>query len=176
MLNLVQVTDAQDLPPVWDALARASKNQQLLVLQRAFDGTAEEMGLRAPTIATPSLVKLVLALGFRMESRDNLTTGLHPFVLGQHTATVRKFLRGQAGRYAMVASGTGAPSLADVEILSAPDGVTLPRNFSMARGQWLRTRLIAATCFGVDHNASEGLQIFGEELSARETELEEYIP
>ena len=76
----------------------------------------------------------------------------------------------------MVASGTGAPSLADVEILSAPDGVTLPRNFSMSHGQCLRTRLIIATCFGVDHNASEGLQNFGEELLARETELEEYIP
>ena len=107
-----------------------------------------------------------------MESRYNLTTGIHPFVLGQHTATVRKFLRGQADRYAMVASGTGAPSLADVEILSAPDGVTLPRNFSMARGQWMRTRLIVGTCFGMDHNASEGLREFGEELSARETELE----
>ena len=134
------------------------------------------MGLCAPTIATPSLLKLVLALGFRMESRDYLTTGIHPFVLGQHTATVRKFLRGQADRYAMVASGTGAFSLADVDILSAPDGVTLPRNFSIARRQWLRTRLIVATCFGVDHNASEGLQNFGEELSALETELEEYIP
>ena len=28
----------------------------------------------------------------------------------------------------------------------------------------------------MDHNASEGLQNFGEELSARETELEEYVP
>ena len=73
---------------------RASKHQHLLVLQRAFDGTAEEMGLHAPTIATTSLLKLVLALGFRMESRDDLTAGLHPFVLGQHTATVRKFLCG----------------------------------------------------------------------------------
>ena len=111
-----------------------------------------------------------------MESRDDLTTGLRPFVLGQHIATVRKFLRGQAGQYAMVASGTGAPLLADVEILSAPDGVTLPRNFTMALGEWLRTRLIVATCFGVDHNASEGLQNFREELSAQETELEKYIP
>ena len=48
LLNLVQVTDAQDLPPVWEDLARASKHQQLLVLQRAFDRTAEEMGLCAP--------------------------------------------------------------------------------------------------------------------------------
>ena len=80
------------------------------------------MGLRTQTIATSSVLKLVLAIGFRMESRDDLTTGLHPFVLGQNTATVRKFLRSQAERFAMVASGAGAPSLADVEILSAPDG------------------------------------------------------
>ena len=46
----------------------------------------------------------------------------------------------------------------------------------MARGQWLRTRLIVATFFGVDHNALEGLKEFGEELLAREKELEEYIP
>ena len=46
----------------------------------------------------------------------------------------------------------------------------------MARGQWLRTRLIVTTCFGVDHNASEGLQNFEAELSERETDLEEYIP
>ena len=76
----------------------------------------------------------------------------------------------------MVASRTGPPSLADVEILLAPNRVTLPHNFSMARGQWLRNRKVVATCFGVDHNASEGLQDFGEELSAQETELEEYIP
>ena len=106
------------------------------------------------------MLKLVLALGFRMESREDLTTGLHPFVLGQHTATVRKFLRGQAYQYSMVASGAGATSLADVEILSAPDGVTLPRNFSMVRGQWLRTWLIVGTCFGVDHNVSKDLNEF----------------
>ena len=111
-----------------------------------------------------------------MESRDDLTTGLHPFVLSQHTATVCKFLCGQVDRYAMVASRTGAPSLADVEILSAPNGVTFPQNFSIARGQWMRTRPIFGTCFGVEHNASEGLREFGKELSARETELEEYPP
>ena len=76
----------------------------------------------------------------------------------------------------MVASGTGSHSLDDVEILSAPDGVTLPRNFSMSRGQWLRMRLIIATCFGIDHNASEGLKEFVEELSSRDKQLEEYIP
>ena len=133
LLNLVQVTDVKYLPPIWESLARASKHQQLLVLQQAFDTAAEDMGLRAPTIATPSMLKLVLALGFSIEIRDDLTTVIHPFVVRQHTVTVRKFLCRQADRYAMVASGAGAPYLADMEILLAPDGVTLPCNFSMAR-------------------------------------------
>ena len=56
-------------------MVRAYKHQQLLVLHQAFDIDVEDMGLRAPTIATPSLLNLVLALGFRMESLDDLTTG-----------------------------------------------------------------------------------------------------
>ena len=69
----------------------------------------------------------------------------------------------------MVASGAGAPSLEDVEILLAPDGMTLQQNLSMARGQWLRTRLIVGTCFSVDHNTSDGSKEFGEEMLMRET-------
>ena len=76
----------------------------------------------------------------------------------------------------MVAPGAGSPSLSDVEILSAHDGVTLPRNFSMACRQWLRTQLIVRTCFGVDHNASDGVKEFCEEMLARETELGDYTP
>ena len=40
----------------------------------------------------------------------------------------------------------------------------------------MRLRIVAGTCFGVDHNATEGLKEFGEEMSARETDLEEYLP
>ena len=54
--------------------------------------------------------------------------------------------------------------------------MVLPHNFSMACGQWLRTRLIVGTSFGIDHNSLEGLREFGKEMSVRETELEEYIP
>ena len=54
--------------------------------------------------------------------------------------------------------------------------MTLPLNFSVARGQWLRTWLIVGTCFGIDHNASECLRDFSKEMSARKTDMEEYIP
>ena len=44
LLNLVQVTDAKDLSPVWEVLARASKHQQhqeLLVLGGPHQGLLE---------------------------------------------------------------------------------------------------------------------------------------
>ena len=90
------MTDSKDLPPVWEALARAMKHQKLIVMQRDLDTAAEDMELSSLTIATPSLLKLVLALGFRTKIRDNLATGLQLFILSQYTAKVRKFLRGQA--------------------------------------------------------------------------------
>ena len=46
----------------------------------------------------------------------------------------------------------------------------------MAFGQWLCTRLIFGACFGMNHNAFEGLKEFGEEMSSWETNLEDYIP
>ena len=36
--------------------------------------------------------------------------------------------------------------------------------------------MIVGTCLGIDHNASDGLKEFCKEMSARETELEDYIP
>ena len=36
--------------------------------------------------------------------------------------------------------------------------------------------MIVGTCFSVDHNTSKGLKEFGEEISERETDLEEYVP
>ena len=48
LLNLCQVSDAKDLPPVWPALAKASKAQQLLALQRVLNTTIERMGPAGP--------------------------------------------------------------------------------------------------------------------------------
>ena len=36
--------------------------------------------------------------------------------------------------------------------------------------------MVVGTCFGVDHNTSNGLKEFREKMLAREMELEEYSP
>ena len=52
----------------------------------------------------------------------------------------------------------------------------MPQNFSIACGQWFWNWLIVEMCFGVEHNASEGLKEFWEKMLAREMELEDCIP
>ena len=79
-----------------------------------------------PIVVNPAILKLALGLGCCLDSRDDLMTGLHAFILGQHSPAEQKRLKEVAARYDMVMGSVGAPSMADANILSAPDGLTLP--------------------------------------------------
>ena len=59
----------------------APKRQQLTALQCAFDDTTWRLSSRALIIVTPSLLKITLTLGFYLDHRDNLGTGLHQVCL-----------------------------------------------------------------------------------------------
>ena len=64
LLRLTQVEEVVRLNAVWAELTTASKSQQLLVLQRALNKAVADLSLRAPTFATPALLKMVLGLDF----------------------------------------------------------------------------------------------------------------
>ena len=81
LLLLTQVEEVVRLNMVWAELTTASKSQQLLVLQRALNKAAADLSLRAPTVATPALLKMVLGLDFCLASKDDLSSGLHAFTL-----------------------------------------------------------------------------------------------
>ena len=77
-----RVEEVVRLNAVWAELTTASKLQQLLVLQRALNKAAADLSLRAPTVATPALLKMVLGMDFCLASKDDLSSGLHAFALG----------------------------------------------------------------------------------------------
>ena len=58
---------------------RAPKRQHLTTFQRSLNDTARNLGVRAPIVATPGLIKLNLALGFRLNQCDGLGMGLNQF-------------------------------------------------------------------------------------------------
>ena len=88
------------------------------------------------------LLKKVTTLGVRMHNPEDLTRRLHPFVLGQNTVAKRKKASMAADRYSKFFRGGAAPSLADANILAAPDLVYLPATFLQNMGQLTRTRVI----------------------------------
>ena len=69
------------------------KHQQLCVLQQAAVKACEDLKIRALIIVTPAILKLALGLGFCLDSRVELTTGLQHFMLVQHTPAKRKRLK-----------------------------------------------------------------------------------
>ena len=126
LLRLTQVEEVVRLNAVWAELTTASKSQQLLVLKRALNKAATDLSLRAPTVATPALLKMVLGLHFCLARKYDLSSGLHAFTLGQHTAARRKLLKTREDCHNLMAGRHVAPSLADSEELVAPDGMTIP--------------------------------------------------
>ena len=134
LLRLTQLEEVVRLNALWAELTTASKSQQLLVLQRALNNAAADLSLRTPTVATPVVLKMVLGLNFCLSSKDNLSSGLHPFTLGQHTAARQKLLKTRVDRHNLMAGGHAAPSLADAKELVAPNGMTILTSHRQSRG------------------------------------------
>ena len=51
-------------------------------------------------------------------------------------------------QYSVVVGGVSATSLANVDVLLAPDGVSLPATFLQAQGQLTQAQIIYAYLFG----------------------------
>ena len=63
-------------------MSNSPKRQKLTTLQFDFDDTARRLSVRSPIVATRSLMKMTLALGFRLYHMYNLVTGIHQLCLG----------------------------------------------------------------------------------------------
>ena len=121
LLQLTQLVEGVRLNAVWAELNNASKSQQLQVLQWVLNKAAADLSLLAPTVTTPALLKMVLGLDFCLVSKDDLSSGLHAFTLGQHTAAHRKLLKTCRDCHNLMAGGHAATSLADAKELVASE-------------------------------------------------------
>ena len=75
---------------LWPALAQAPKYYQIAELLDQLDWTSDTLGVKIPMVATPLLLKCFATLGVRMRDLEDLTRGVQPFSLSQHTTAQRK--------------------------------------------------------------------------------------
>ena len=144
-------TDHTLLLPVWKALVDLPKRQHLATLQRASNDTAQQLGVCAPIIATPSLLNMALALVFHLGRRDNLGMGMHQLFPVQNTSAAWKVMKACVDQSQVIAVGGAAPILMDEAYLIVPDGVTLPEMVAMLQSAHARLGVVLGTLLGRDH-------------------------
>jgi len=148
-----------------DLLGMAYK--PLLCLSRLTDASVD---LNIPVYAE------IATLSLWMRDEDDLTGGIEPFVLGQHTIAARKRADAKADRYTMVTGEGAAPTIADAKLLTAPDSVDLFSSIMKAKRSLSRTRVLAATVISVSHNTISKMSAFVAKIREEEVALEVYVP
>ena len=152
-------------------LLRSTKGQHLKTLQRALDDIVWHLSVRTYIVATTGMLKLTLALGFCLDHRDNLVTGLHHFVLRQHISDTRKVLKDRTNQHQVIVGGGDAPSLADAATLTSPDGLYLLATLDIARGPHTQLRVVLFTLIGTYHSTTLEMKELNTEIIEREMEI-----
>jgi hypothetical protein len=177
LMHLAQVATSDQLPPVWQALAAAPTAQQRNIIQLALE---EAMQLCAPgglvtNIVTPSLAKKIVALEFRMNNPDDLSTGVQPFILVQTTPTERQSAQQLVDVYNTVMAGSTS-SVPDAQYLVADDKALLPVSWYQTRTALIYLRAIILLTFGLNHPWTMALGTFLGNLMAHEGFLQQLQP
>jgi hypothetical protein len=81
LLCLCQVANSNMLPTIYQTLADVPKASWLQTLQDAMDEVAETISYGRTHIATPSLLKKVMALQYVIVDPDHLEDGIHHFTV-----------------------------------------------------------------------------------------------
>ena len=81
LLNLVQYSTAGYLPTLWTYLESAKKHHQLTALQRSLNDTSLLIRIRTPIVVSLTIMCITMELSTYLEEKEDLITGLHPFVL-----------------------------------------------------------------------------------------------
>ena len=103
-------------------------------------------------------------LGIHLEQRNYLGTGLHAFILWNHTYDSQNIPKSHGHHYRFFTRGYGPPSLEYVETLMAPDGFTLLGYLPMDQSAYLIMRCMVATLLGPNHLAKKVLTAFGKDM------------
>ena len=176
IMRLCQVATEQHLPTLYHDLARAPKRQEIGVVQAAIDDAATQFGVQSSLVVTPSLGKKVATLAWQMTNAEDLSTGLHPFVVGYKTPAERQDQLDLLAMHDMVMGNGTAPSLQDARIITSTDQVSLPLNVSGGRYTLLNMLLLCSATLGAAHPVTTELHRFVEEYERNEPQLEHIAP
>ena len=176
ILRLTNVANEADLPAIWGELSNAPAKRHRGIIQKHVNEASDNLAGSLPLIVTPSHVKKVAALEFRMTNRESLETGMHPFIFNQHTEAEQERASEVAATYDFLTSQHASAGLGDAQILLNADNLALPQLFSHARGMIQRCMVWYSVFLGESHPLVQGHQIFLHDMLTGEATYEIIIP
>ena len=171
LMRLCQVATEAHLPPLWQQLSSCTKSQQLNTLTSAINEVLDEEAPLLPFQITPLLKDKVMKMQFRMTNKDDLTSGLQPFVFGTGTPDEIQANQQQVSLYQTIFTDQSAPSISDAQYLMVPKSVSLPLELIQARDMCIRTKLFFRPLFGDTHVLIDDLSRFCDEFNMRLAQL-----
>jgi hypothetical protein len=131
LLDLLQVPDEVELPPLWHQLANATKRQEFGTVKEMLEGFArgpETFYYLAPVVSN-KLVQDLVTFTFVGDSQDDLKTGLQPFMVADGTEEHRRSNMELARTYGLLSSGDHGILYSDLLALEAKEVRSVPLNY-----------------------------------------------
>jgi hypothetical protein len=123
LMEYLQVDDERNLPEIWHSWSNCTKRQELQVLRDTLDAFPRTPAAYSTTVplVTARLTQDMLNFNFVGHSADDLSGGLHPFIIADSNTEQRQSNLEVARLYGLLTSGEAMCSLADLETLQAKD-------------------------------------------------------
>ena len=131
LMRYLEVNTDAALPPVYETLAKATKQERRVVLQQAFTAQANVATAFCcqPTVVNLNLAKCILEFEFAASDPDILTQGLQPFILNLGNAEHRAKTLENVQQFDELEGGKLGLTLQDLLALKAADVQHVPVTF-----------------------------------------------
>lgn len=158
LLLLCNVASEADLPPLWSDIAAANGKRDREAIELCFRSTANAMNTpELAPVVTPALAKKLSTLRLAGTNLDDLSEGVHPFVLmiQDHTTAIGSQTytdaTNDAADYDDLMRGQGAADLADLRALKASTKVLIPETYALARAMLQSFVIVMTAMLGETH-------------------------
>jgi hypothetical protein len=167
--KLCQVASDMQLPPVYHAMAQATKDgpRRIILEQHLEQASLNYQVFPAPVVTPANFTKFVNAK-WAMDSpmEDKWEQSLQPFAIGYKYDTTAD--REKAMIFDLISGGGAAPSATDARLLTEPEQIVLPQSLSQARQALRHHLLYLVVGLGPQHAATVETHRFVAALDQRE--------
>ena len=131
LMRYLDIDTDEALPPVYETLAKAAKQERRVVLQQAFTAQANDASAFCfqPIVVNLNLAKCILEFEFAASDPDILNQGLHPFILNLGNAEHRAKTIENVQQFDELEGGKLGLTLQDLQTLKAAEVKHIPVTF-----------------------------------------------